>query len=56
MRFNFIMSNGQRSQYREDNNKCGYTHMIPEGAIISSVGIYYYNGVVVGFVFFDKDN
>ncbi len=54
-RFNWILSNEQRSQ-QKDQGQTYYPHLLPEGAAVSSIDIYYYttNPRVRGFEFFDK--
>jgi hypothetical protein len=51
--FNFISSNGKRSQQRDEENLTKFTFLIPEDAKISSVDIYY-NKWILGFKFYDK--
>ncbi len=55
-RFNWIMSNGDRSKQREKEYPTKYTHMLPEGShkMIRAVRVYYYYSIT-GFQFFDKD-
>ena len=57
--FNFIMSNGARSNQRDKGEQTKYAKMMPEGADkrIRRVDIYSYsNKYVLGFAFFDKDH
>jgi hypothetical protein len=56
--FNFIVSNGDRSKQRDKDFPTNSTNMIPEGAKIRSVDIYYYEGslsYITGFEFFDGE-
>ena len=54
--FNFIFSNGQLTQQR-DEYKSYFNHIMPEDVPekIKSVNIYY-TGFINGFHFFDKEN
>ncbi len=54
--FNFILSNGARSEQRDENAQTNHTHMIPVSALhkIRRVTIHYLN-CISGFSFFDKD-
>jgi hypothetical protein len=50
--FNFIVSDGSRSKQKDKDFPTNTTHMLPEGARIRSVDIYYYEGsssYVTGF-------
>ena len=54
-RFNFILSNGLRSEQR-DNDTFYHTHLMPLDAYlrIRSVRVYY-SGIVAGFKFLDEN-
>ncbi len=56
VKFNFILSNGDRSYQRDKGEKYS-THLMPEGAYkrIKSVQIYYMC-CMAGFKFFDRDD
>ena len=51
--FNFISSNGERSQQRDEDNLTQHTHMFPKDARICLVDIYY-SKWILGFKFFDN--
>ncbi len=55
--FNWILSNGHRSQQRDANYPTKYTFMMPEGShkMIRSVNIHYGAAYITGFSFFDKE-
>jgi hypothetical protein len=55
--FNFILSNGTRSNQRDDWYPTNHTFMITKNAIhkIRAVTIHYYSNRITGFSFFDKD-
>ncbi len=56
MRFNFILSNGTRSNLRDEGETL-FDHFIPADAIkrTRSVTIHYDPHLIAGFSFFDKD-
>ncbi len=54
--FNFILSNGLRSNQKDNDFQTDYTFMMPEGSEIRSVTIWYWSSVVAAFQFFDKNN
>ncbi len=55
--FNWILSNGERSQQRDALNPTKFTHMLPAGSHnkIRSVRIHYYLDHIGGFKFLDKE-
>lgn len=56
-RFNFICSNGEKSQQVHEEYPTSHVHMMPEGAhlLIRKVEIYYLDWCIWGFRFFDSD-
>ena len=55
-RYNFILSNGQRSTERDNYHPTDFTFMIPAYKMIKSVDIIYTQGwCIMGFKFFGKD-
>ncbi len=56
--FSFILSNGDRSQQRDEHDPTSYTHMLPKGShkMIRLVSIHnFYAEEICGFSFFDKE-
>ena len=53
--FNFILSNGARTQQRDRWDPTDFTHMMPKDSRTVSVSIYSFNDRITGLKFFEKD-
>ncbi len=56
--FNFILSNGVRSEQRDEKHQTSYIHMLPKDAHtrIKTVDMLYNNNHIEGFKFYDNNH